>query len=92
MTALHAQVREGFLKYGTAGWVSSHYVKQSREWELKYKTKGYVGDVIPASWDDYVIIEEHTEHGEVDHGIIRDMEEEDVDVEEGFEGDDMGDE
>lgn len=71
VTALQAQVRDGVLKYGTAEWVSSHYVRQSCEREKKYMTEGYAEDVIPASWGDYVIIEEHARNDEVDHGIYR---------------------
>ena len=79
MTELGVQVREGFLKYGTAEWVKNHYVKQSIEWEVKYKTEGYVGDIVPASWDDYILTNDHANGEEANNGIIEDMVDEDAD-------------
>ena len=84
MTELREQVKEAFLLYGTAKWVSEKLVAKSLEFEEKYKTEGYEGDIIPASWDDYVIAEDAEIAEEANDGINDDINEEDGDDEDGF--------
>jgi hypothetical protein len=91
MAQLESQVREAFLKYGTAEWAQEHLVPECEEWEREYKTNGYVGDVVPANWDNYIIIENaevDDADAEIDNvvnnGINDDINEEDGDEEDGF--------
>ena len=81
MTELREQVTEAFLKYGTAEWVSSKLVAKCLEFEVKYKTEGYEGDTVPASWDDYILTEDAEMLADVNDGINDDIEEEDGEVE-----------
>ena len=55
MNELEAQIRDAFLEYGSAEFVSDHLIKDILEFEVKYKTEGYFGDVVPRSWDDYIL-------------------------------------
>ena len=84
MTELYDQVREGFRLYGTMEWVSDHFVKECLEWEQVYKTKGFEGDIVPASWDDYILSENQDNDEDINDGIMDDIEEEDNDDEDGF--------
>ena len=84
MSELHEQVREGFLKYGTSEWVSEHYVRQSLEWEMKYKTVWYAGDEIPDSWDDYIIINNDDNDDVANGDVNEDMQNEGEDEGDGF--------
>ena len=90
MTELKEQVKEAFLKYGTAEWVSEKLVAKCLEFEEKYKTEGYEGDTVPASWDDYILAEDAEMLAEVTDGINNDIEEEDNDDEDGFAMADIG--
>ena len=84
MSELEEQVKEGFLLYGTAEWASTKLVPKCLEWENRYKIKGFNGDGIPPSWDDYIIENENRLYEDLDEGINDDIEEEDGDDEDGF--------
>ena len=60
-----------FLEYGSAEFVSEHLIKDILEFEVKYKTEGYIGDVVPRSWDDYILTEdaERTKKTDEDAGV-----------------------
>jgi len=65
-------------------------VAKCLEFEEKYKIEGYEGDIVPASWDDYILAEDAEMLADVDDGIINDIEEEDGDDEDGFAMADIG--
>ena len=92
MTELVEQVKEAFLMYGKAEWVSKKLVAESLKWEVEYKTKGYTGDDVPPSWDDYTTQEDQDFEDEASEGTSDDIEEEDGDDEDGFAVVDVGDE
>ena len=92
MTELVEQAKEAFLMYGKAEWVSKKLVSESLKWEVEYKTKGYTGDDVPPSWDDYTTQEDQDFEDEINEGINDDIEEEDGDDEDGFAMVDIGDE
>ena len=92
MTELVEQIKEAFLIYGKAEWVSTKLVSESLKWEVEYKTNGYTGDDIPASWDDYILQEDQDFEDEINGGINDDIEEEDGNDEDGFAMVDIGDE
>ena len=52
--------------------------------------EGYEGDIIPASWDDYIIAEDAEIAEEANDGINDDIDEEDGDDEDGFAMADIG--
>ena len=68
----------------TAASLSEKLVKKSVEFEALYKKDGYQGDIIPASWDDYIISEDAENADEINDGINDDIEEEDGDDGDGF--------
>ena len=72
MTTLGEQVREGFRKYGSAEFVSKHFVKQALEFEQVYQTEGYNGDVVHDSWDDYTLTEDADLFADFNEGVIED--------------------
>jgi len=84
MNELEAQIRDAFLEYGSAEFVSDHLIKDILEFEVKYKTEGYFGDVVPRSWDDYILTEDAELFEDFDDGVNVDIEEEDAGVEDGF--------
>ena len=86
MNELEAQVRDGFIKYGSAEFVSEHLMRDVLEFENKYKTKGYNGDVVPRSWDAYILSEDAELFAEFGEGINGDIDEEDRGV---FDGEAM---
>ena len=88
MNELEAQVRDGFLKYGSAEFVSGHLMRDVLEFENKYKTEGYHRDVVPRSWDDYILTEDAELFAELGEGINGDIDEEDQGV---FDGEAMAD-
>jgi len=82
--ACEAQIRDAFLEYGSAEFVSEHLIKDALEFEVKYKTEGYIGDVVPRSWDDYILSEDAELFEDFDDGVNVDIDEEDAGVEDGF--------
>jgi transposase len=90
MTTLDEQVREGFRKYGSAEFVSNHFIKQVLEFEHTYKTEGYNGDVVPDSWDDYILTEDADLFADFNEGVMEDIDEEDDGVVDGFAEADIG--
>jgi hypothetical protein len=72
------------MEYGSAEFVSEHLIKDALEFEVKYKTEGYIGDVVPRSWDDYILSEDAELFEDFDDGVNVDIDEEDAGVEDGF--------
>ena len=69
---------------------SNHFVKQALEFEKKYKTDGYNGDVVPDSWDDYILTEDAELFADFNEGVMGDIVEDDDGVEDGFAEADIG--
>ena len=90
MNELEAQVRDGFLKYGSAEFVSGHLMRDVLEFENKYKTEGYHRDVVPRSWDDYILTEDAELFAELGEGINGDIDEEDQGIFDGVAMADVG--
>jgi hypothetical protein len=84
MNELEAQIKDAFLKYGSAEFISEHLIKDILEFEVKYKTEGYKGDVVPRSWDDYILREDAELFEDFDDGVNVDIDEEDAGVEDGI--------
>jgi hypothetical protein len=88
MTQLRDQLLTAFRYYGTKEWTAK-FANESRLKEVKYKTVGYTGEIIPENWDEYAIQnaqDQDKEDGNIAHdeGILNDIKEEDGDDEDGF--------